>query len=267
MWATLALMTLLGMAPEQAQLKLTNDRATYGPLGAVRTDNKVLPGDAYWVMFDIEGLSTNKEGKMQYSMSMEFVNSQGKTEFSTQPQDQDAINLLGGNKLPAHAMAAVGLETAPGDYTLKVTVTDRMTKKSESLSRKFTVLPKDFGLVQARLVYLELGSPAPNMLVAGQTVLIHSLIVGFQRDTKDPKQPNIALEVVVFDESTGKKTLDQPFKDSVSSDVPADLKALPISFPLSLNRAGKFRVEITATDTLAKKTAKISYPFTVQEVH
>src|SRR5262249_42951128 len=156
-------------------------------------------------------------------------------------QDQDAFNLLGGNKLPAHAVAAVGLETAAGEYTLKVTVTDRISKKSETLSRKFTVLPKDFGLVQPRLFYLEGASPAPDVLVVGHTVLIHGLIVGFARDMKDTKnpQPNIAIEVTVKDEK-GQATTMQPLKDSVTADVPQDLKAIPISFPLALNRTGKF---------------------------
>ena len=46
MWATLALLTALQLTPAQAgQLRLTNDRATYGKHGATRADNNniVIP--------------------------------------------------------------------------------------------------------------------------------------------------------------------------------------------------------------------------------
>src|SRR5919198_4391549 len=106
MWATLAFAASLSLAPAQqpsGQLKLTNDRVTYGALGATRADTKLLPGDWFYVMFDIENLAVSKSGKVQYSMSMELTNSQGKTEVKKDPQDMEAMASLGGNKMPMFA--------------------------------------------------------------------------------------------------------------------------------------------------------------------
>jgi hypothetical protein len=49
----------------------------------------------------------------------------------------------------------------------------------------------------------------------------------------------------------------------VNKDVPDNLPMVPMQFMLSLNRPGKFTVELTATDQVAKKTTKLSFPLTV----
>jgi hypothetical protein len=36
-----------------------------------------------------------------------------------------------------------------------------------------------------------------------------------------------------------------------------------MQFGLSLNRAGKFKVELTATDNVTKKKTKVEFPLTV----
>ena len=40
------------------------------------------------------------------------------------------------DRIPAYAQLDVGLQQPPGDYTLKVIVTDRASKKSQTLTRK-----------------------------------------------------------------------------------------------------------------------------------
>src|SRR5690349_8690489 len=120
MWNTLALVTLLSLAPGQSdQLQLTNDRATYGILGPTRADKAILPGDVFFITFDIENLKVDPGGKVLYSMGMELVNSKGKTEFKKDPQDLEVYNFLGGTSLPAFAHADIGTETSPGEYSLK----------------------------------------------------------------------------------------------------------------------------------------------------
>ena len=49
----------------------------------------------------------------------------------------------------------------------------------------------------------------------------------------------------------------------MSKDVPANFLAVPMSFPVTLNRAGKFTVELTATDAVGNRTAKLSFPIKV----
>jgi hypothetical protein len=271
MWSTLALMTALSLAPHQAagQLKLANVRATYGVLGATRTDNKLLPGDAYFITYDIENLTVGDDGLVLYGMGMELLNSRGKAEYSKEPQDLTARNALGGNRLPGFAQAEIGTDTAPGEYTLNVTVIDRKSKQKATLTRKFEVLPKDFGLVRASLTYYNpTPLPAPPLAVAGQAFLFNSLIVGFARAGKDKdkdEHPDVGVELVILDEQ-GNPTVKKPIADEAGKDVPKTALAIPVQVPLELNRPGKFTVKLTATDRLTKKTATVSMPIQVVEL-
>jgi hypothetical protein len=266
MWATLALAAALSLAPQQGgQLKLTNDRATYGLLGSTRTESKLLPGDSYFVSFDIENLDVGEDGSIMYSMQMELLNSKGKQEYGQEPQDLTAKNDLGGNRMPGFARADIGTDTAPGEYTLKLTVTDRRSKQKAELTRKFEVLPKEFGLVRVQLAYFgQAPVPAPPLAVAGQALVFNCGAVNFQRE-KEKDQPNFAYELVVLDEQGG-PVLKKPFSDELTMNAPKTLQLIPISVPLQLNRAGKFTLKLTATDRLAKKTASVSLPIQVLEL-
>src|SRR5689334_18004183 len=97
MWATLALATALSLAPHQeGELKLTHARSTYGVLGPVRESNKLLPGDIYFVRFDIENLKVGSDGTVLYSMGFELLNSKGNKEYAKDPTELTAKNDLGG---------------------------------------------------------------------------------------------------------------------------------------------------------------------------
>src|SRR5438128_2642324 len=149
MWSTLTLMAALALAPAQdGTLKLTNPRATYGSLGAERANARLLPGDIYFISFDIENVSTAKDGKVLYSMGMKLTNKEGKVQFEKAPEGQEVYNSLGGNRLPAFAVTQIGLDTPPGEYTMTVTVVDRVSKTSDKLSSTFEVVPSSFGIVQ-----------------------------------------------------------------------------------------------------------------------
>ena len=137
MWATLALAAVLQPVPAQSEkLVIKNDRVTYGMLGQERKENKVLPGDLYFVSFDIEGLRVAEDGKVLYSTAIEVTNREGKAIFKQESGDLVVINSLGGSRLPCYARVVVGLETPPGEYTLTATVVDRSTKATEKLVRK-----------------------------------------------------------------------------------------------------------------------------------
>src|SRR5207248_1050493 len=80
---TLALAAALGLAPSQpaGALSLKNVRVTYGELGAPRNDDKLLPGDLYFIAFDIEGIKVDAAGKVSYSMAMDVTDKAGKSIF------------------------------------------------------------------------------------------------------------------------------------------------------------------------------------------
>jgi hypothetical protein len=68
----------------------------------------------------------------------------------------------------------------------------------------------------------------------------------------------------ILDEN-GKPTTARPVTVKVDKDVPESAVALPVRLLLSLNRPGKFTVELTATDRVSNKTATLSFPLAVAE--
>jgi hypothetical protein len=265
MWTTLPLALALTLAPGQANpLTITNARATYGLLGSARPESKIFPGDQFWVAFDIEGVKVDKNGKIQYSMGMEITDAKGKTHYKREPTDLDAWNSLGGTRLPACAHVDIGLDMPPGDYILKVTVTDRAAKLSRVLTRKFEVVKKDFAIVQLNTTSDPDGRiPAPPVGVVGQNLWVNFGTVGFERDKT--KQPKVKVEMSILDENN-KPTVKEPFTGEVSSGVQDDVQGVPMQFLLALNRPGKFTVKLLARDEVSKKKTEVSFPVTVLEL-
>src|SRR5438552_13332846 len=149
MWTTLALAAALSLAPAQSdQLSFLNVRSVTGYFGPERQTDKLLPGDIYLLVFDVAGFKSDAEGKILYRMALQVTDSRGKPQFGREPADQETFNSLGGNRVPASAYIEIGADQAPGEYTLTLTVTDRTSKASQKLIRKFEILQKGFGLVR-----------------------------------------------------------------------------------------------------------------------
>jgi hypothetical protein len=266
MWTTLPLALALTLAPGQGgQLKINNDRVTYGLLGATRSETKYLPGDRFLVAFDIDGVKIDQNGKILYSMGMKVTDSKGKTHYKQEPRDLEAYNSLGGTRLPAFAHVDIGLDQPPGEYTLEVTVTDRSSNTSKSLTRKFEVLRKDFGLVQLSTTSdVEAKMPAPTVGVVGQSLWVNFVAVGFERNVMNKKQPNVKVEMRIYNENN-EPTVSQPFTGEINEGVPENVQALPMQFLLTLNRPGKFTVKLKATDAVSNKKVELQFPVTVLE--
>ena len=94
MWTAVALTTVMTLAPAQG-LELKNVRTTYGILGETRKDDKILPGDVIILAFDIEGLKAQANGKVEYSMGMEFSKLKAaKPVFKRDPTELEGYNSL-----------------------------------------------------------------------------------------------------------------------------------------------------------------------------
>ena len=261
MWTTIALLTALGAAPGASGLSLTHVRSTHGPLGPQRNNESLAPGDILFLSFDIDGIRVDPEGKVRYNMAMELNDAAGKMVFRQLPKEQEARASLGGDSVLANAQLSVGLDTPPGDYRMKVVVKDLATGQEQSLSRNVKVLPKDFALVRTT-VSLDADANYPAAVFAcGQIVWVHGSAVGFAPGGN--KQPNVVFEMRVLD-SAGKPTTANPVVGAPPKDLPADLSGLPLDFPLTLNRPGKFTVELRATDRISGKKATMSFPIVVQ---
>lgn len=262
MWTTLAFVAALVGSPLQAgELALSNPRFTWGTFGPERTEVKILPGDSLYLSFDIEGLKVDPSGKATYTLGMEVVNNKGKVQYGQEAKAYERFLSLGGNKIPAVTYVNTGVNQEPGEYTINVTVTDTGTKAAQKLTRKFEVLPRDFGLVGLEMFNLR-GDAAPFGGLTGQVLVVSFGAVGFERD-KAKKQPSLSVEMRVLDES-GKPTFAKPWTGEVL-EAPADATGTPMQYHMDLNRAGKFTVEVTATDKVSKKTAKLSFPLTVTD--
>jgi hypothetical protein len=269
MFLSLALAALTTAPAQAGDLKLTNVRMTIGELGGTRSSNKFLPGDIAFIGYDINGLTIAPDGTTSYKMAMEVQDGTGKPIFKQDPRDLKDFVPLRGNTIPARAFITIGLDQDPGNYTCNITVEDPKTKAKGSLSVKFEVLKRDFGVVAVYTTYDERGLlPGPTTGVVGQTMFIQFTVASFQRDPKSKiKQPNIEVELQILDER-GTPILTKPSTHVQDDTSPqkVDEKAGMVAmqpFAMFLSRAGKFTFRITATDKVANKKATYELAMTV----
>lgn len=264
MWTTLALLSALSLTPSQAELSLTHIRSTHGLLGPQRSSETLSPGDILFVCFDIEGISIDDQGMVRYSTALEVSDAGGKVLFTRAPEKSEAKLSLGGSRVPAYAQISVGLDTPAGDYGCKITVKDLNSGKAKSFTRSAKVVAKDFALVRTA-VSIDLDGEYPAVLLGcGQGVWVRTSAVGFARGG-DAKQPHVAFTLRVLDER-GEAIYDKPLTNTIQKDVPEKAPSIPMAFPLSLNRPGKFKVELLASDVISGKKAKTTFPITVHSV-
>jgi hypothetical protein len=261
MLTTLALLTTMTLAPAQNEgPEFKNDRFTFGILGQSRKDDKFLPGDVVSLAATVKGLKVEKDGMVTYSMGFEISKKGQKgTIQKREPQEFRVLNWLGGGDLPVFAHWPIPRDTdAPGEYTMKITFTDVQGKKSTTLTKNFTVEKTKLGFVQTYFM----GTPVS---VAGQTLGLQYSLVGFEMDKK-LKTSNVTVTIRVLDEN-GKPTLAKPLTSDIKSDE-KDAPGIMIFRPaqIELNRAGKFKVELSAKDNVTDKTTKEVLDLTVVEV-
>jgi hypothetical protein len=251
-------------APARAdELTISHIHPTHGILGPTRTDKKFAPGDTLDICFVLEGLATDAAGKSRYSTAIEIVGADGKVIHRQPGKPQEITHALGGNQVPAFAHLDIGLNQPPGEFTVKLVVTDLTSGKSKTLEHKGEIQPKGFGLVRV-VTSADAAATVPSGLLGpGQSLFVHAFVVGFERDT-GTKQPKLALELRVLDEA-GKPTLSAPMTGTIDKDVMPAAVSVPIQFLVSLNRPGKFTVELKATDKVSGKTDTRSFPITVHQ--
>jgi hypothetical protein len=276
MWATLALAAALQAPAQTGSFALKNPRPSYGILGQTRKDNKYLPGDLVLINYELQNLKPTDEGQVKYALSVEVATKAGKSVFKVEPQMFNAELTLGGTSRPASSYYEIPTDTAPGEYVLTITGSDQVAKDkpTSKLEFPFEVLPKRFGMVQSgiNIPYDTNLLPTPPFVPTGQTIIVGTVVVGYElgpKDEKDPKkqQPNLFIKTTVLDES-GKPTLAKPKSGGVMEIADQFKKAgmVPFTTPLELNRPGKYRIVIEVQDKIANKTAEQTLELTVYDV-
>ena len=263
---TLALVMAVALVPgaNDDELKISNIRSTYGQLGPVRPQlkvDKVLPGDIYFVTWDMEPFKLSARGFVKLSLALKVTDSKGHRMIKQDPVESVQVNSLGGDRVPGFANVIIGSDTAPGLHTMEVTVEDKVGKKVGSFKRDFEILPRGFGIIRLRTsVDVDGVTSVPPIGVVGQQLFVNFFVIG--ADTaKGTKAPHISVQMEVLDED-GKPTLKKP-EVVESKEQRKDADALPVSLMLALNRAGKFRVKLTATDENNKNVKPVEVSFLV----
>ncbi|HEV3263126.1 MAG TPA: hypothetical protein VG013_40200 [Gemmataceae bacterium] len=270
---TLALVMAVALAPgaKDNELKISNIRSTYSQLGPVRVSenkmDKVLPGDIYFVTWEMEPFKVNDAGELRLSMAMEVTDSKKNRIYKQDPTETMQVNSLGGKRVPAFAHVIIGANTAPGEHTMKVTVEDLAGKRKGSFERKFEILPPGFGMVRLHLSADPDGvTTIPSVGVVGQLLYLNFRVIG--ADTANHKKaPHVSVTMKVLDEN-GEPTFKKPVFVESGKEVDKDTVVVPVYLGLVLNRTGTFKVQLTATDEKNKdiKPVQLSFVVTVHDL-
>ncbi len=265
MFSALALTAALALTPAQssAKLNLSGLRCTHGLIGPSRAAAKFLPGDIVYLVFDIDGVTIGKDGKVVYSMALEVTDKKSAVKHKVDPTERIDFAPLGGGKVPGVAFVVVGVDLEPGEYNVKLTATDTSDKDttkrpSGAVEFKFEVLKPDLGIVMVHATTDPEGrNPTHTTGFVGQFLWIQFAATGFKRDEKK-NQPDLTFEMTTLDDK-GVSTLGTP--------ITLEAKALEPQFPtcqarmnVPLTRAGKFTVRLKVTDNVAGKTATFELP-------
>jgi hypothetical protein len=244
----------------QPALEIAEPHATYGHLGAPRPKGAgILPGDVAHFTFGIKNLKLDDSGLAKYSVAIEVRDAKGKLFYEQKPFNAVAQNVFGGDTIPTSASISIPLTQPPSDLSWKVTVKDRTTDKSVEKTGKGKVLPAEFGLVRVgTFADAESRVPVAPAGVVGGTIYLNFSAVGFGRDAKE-KKPDLQVDVKVVDDK-GKPTMAKAFSGRIRDDIPDDAKLIPLHFGLTLNRPGRYTIEIAARCAASNRTATVSLP-------
>jgi hypothetical protein len=172
------------------------------------------------------------------------------------------INVLGGGKVPHAVTVTTGLKQTPGQYRLKVSITDLQGKKEGAFTRDFAIEKPDFGLVRFQLSYDRFGQlAAPAAAAVGQTLYLNAVAVGYKPDARS-QQAALQFELSILDDA-GKPALARPLTGEVKGGA-VDTH-VPFRFELPIHRTGRFKLNVTATDQISKKSISLSVPLLAVE--
>jgi hypothetical protein len=236
-------------------------RTTYGPLGAVRSNNDFLPGDDIYLCFEIDDAKADTDGKVRYSIGMEALDSKGNVLFKQAPHESTAAPPAPGKSLQACAMLEIGLDQPPGDYNVKVSFKDLVGGASKVFSGQCRVLPVDLGFVRVKPTLDPNGSTPAPALSTEKSNWLNMAVIGFARD-RTTGQPQLDIELQVTDDQ-GRPLFANPSVAKIRQDVPEKVRAIPMQFELVVHRPGKYTIELKASDGLTGKRAALSFPVVV----
>ena len=191
--------------------------------------------------------------------TLELAHADGKIMFRKELRDTSAVNNFGGDSLPCAAHLRIPLETAAGVYTIRVILHDRGSGQTVQVQREVKVAPAGFGLVQVGTSADREGNiPWSPIGRVGDAIYFNFSVVGFGRDAKT-KEPDVRVTLRILDEK-GKQVNTTKLTGAAKENVPESFRLVPMQFGLTLNRPGRFTLELTAVDHVSGKKNSLSFP-------
>lgn len=256
------LLAALAFSPgETGSLRLSNVRATYGVLGPDRPDNKILPGDTLVISYDIEGIQPGADGQAHYRIGMEVADQQRNLHFKQAPKARAVKMTAGSPILQGVATLHVGLDQPPGEYTVKLIVTDDGQHASKEVTKTYEVVSKQFGLVRVGVDGDATTKAVDPSFHTDRPGRINFSAVGFGHGPGG--QPDVRVVMTV--QQDGRPALDQPNVGVLDKGVPDKALMVPMEFQLQLTRSGRYTVELRAEDRVTGQTATATFPITVSK--
>jgi|SRR5581483_3317255 len=258
-WMLVCVVSMLGVDSARAELKIERIQAAYGRFGPVRKTLTVSDQDEIYFYFDILGVQTDDEGKIDQVIRLEIKDPEGKTVLN-KDNPVPRAQTLGGGRLPGMASVTFGTSGTPGPYTLTVTAIDKLSGSQASFQRTLNYQPGGFHIAAPQFSYDAEGKVlAPVGGVEGQTLYLRLKAVGL-----DPQAVKLdtAMSMQVVD-SSGKEAFPKPLVAVVREDDATKVRQIQfVTFNASfaLTRPGDFTLRIQVEDRVAKKISKFEAP-------
>lgn len=246
----------------QAALEIKNIQAAHSVLGPERKGLDYHPGEEVVFRFVIAGARVNAEGMADVTLALKLTNSNGDLVLA-QDAPLKLVLGLGGGSFPAHTRINLGERTQPDDYTMTVTIVDKLSLEKTSFQRKITCKPPEFALIAPEFFYDQDGRvAAPCGGVLGHFLHFRFKVIGMDRGRD---KLDVAMEGQVLD-AQGKEMMPKPITAEVKNDdaeVVRKVGTLTFRGHLMLNRVGDFTLRLIITDRQTNKTTKFEAPLRV----
>jgi hypothetical protein len=248
---------------EAAILHVTNVFLTNGPLDGPRDSNAVLPSDTIHVRLHVENLATDKDGEALYERIAELTDASGKVVCQEDGGPSRAKFKCGRSPVTISVPLTISRDFQPGMYTWKVSVTDGITGARGTAETQIVVRKREFGMILPRLW---MGDPAEKLpagptVMAGQTLAATFAVVDFCRD-ENTKKPNVECSMRILN-ADGTPVLSKPTILEFGATVLPDQERIDVTFPIDLNRAGEFTIELTVRDKVMGEQRGMFLPLKV----
>jgi len=243
----------------RAELTIEKIQPAYGKLGPLRKSLTVTAGDEIYFTFDIAGMQTDGDGKVDGTIRAEITDAEGKS-LLKKDNPLRGLLALGGGRLSGMANVTFGAGAKPGEYPVTVTVTDRLSGEKATFQRKVLYQSGGFHIVSPQFFFDADGKlPAPAGGFVGQSLFLHLKAVGL-----DPQAERVdaAMTLQILD-SNGKAMLPKPLVAVLSendSENAKKIQLLTFNANFSLNRAGNFTLQVEVRDRVGKAVAKFTTP-------